>query len=116
MPVRVLFRCELCGAEPDADTRIMLEQQLQELLVGEYLNAEPGHWLVWYGGGPYGRNRYACQQHRGELKAYLREHYGTLGWHPWAMGPHPSRSAKPATRQALHLARTSGASKWGPRA
>ena len=19
----------------------------------------------------------------------LREHYGTLGWHPWAQGPHP---------------------------
>jgi len=52
--VRVLFRCEFCGGEPDLETRKMLEEQLQELLFGQYLNAEPGHWLVWYGGGIYG--------------------------------------------------------------
>ncbi|MEA2232726.1 MAG: hypothetical protein QOD83_2542 [Solirubrobacteraceae bacterium] len=27
--------------------------------------------------------RYACPDHRGDLVAYLREHYGALGPHPW---------------------------------
>jgi hypothetical protein len=89
MPVRIVFRCEYCDAEPDAETQRALEAQLQELLFGTYLDAEPRRWLVWHGGGLYGRNRYACEQHRGELKATLREHYGTIGPHPWAMGPHP---------------------------
>jgi len=89
MPVKVLFRCEFCGAEPNDETRPSLEAQLQELLFGTYLDAEPERWLVWHGGGLYGHVRYACQNHRGELKAQIREHYGTIGSHPWAMGPHP---------------------------
>ena len=32
-----------------------------------------------------------ASEHRGELKASIREHYGTIGPHPWAMGPHPVR-------------------------
>jgi hypothetical protein len=90
MPVRVLFRCEFCGTTPDVETQRALEAQLQELLFGTYLDAEPGRWLVWHGNGLYGATRYACGEHRGELKASLREHYGTIGPHPWAMGPHPA--------------------------
>ena len=90
MPVRILFECEFCEAEPDDETRAALEAQLQELLFGQYLDAGPGYWLVWHGNGLYGRTRYACGDHRGELKASLREHYGTIGPHPWAMGPHPA--------------------------
>ena len=34
----------------------------------------------------------------GELKAMLREIYGTLGWHPWAKGPHPWRGRRGTDR------------------
>ncbi len=94
MPVRVIFRCEHCGALPDPLTQEALEDQLQELLFGTYLDAAPGNWLIWHGNGLYGHNRYACGEHRGELKAALRESYGTIGPHPWAMGPHPARNLR----------------------
>jgi hypothetical protein len=55
---------------------------------GEYLDALPGRWLVWHGRGPLGPTRYACGEHRGEPVAYLREHYGTIAWHPWRMPPY----------------------------
>lgn len=42
---------------------------------GEYVDAQPGHWLTWHGRGLYGRHRYACGEHRMELKAVLREHW-----------------------------------------
>ena len=86
MPVKVVFTCGICGARPDGETQRALEAQLQELLFGTYLDAEPGRWLVWHGGGLYGNTRYACGEHRGELKATLRTHYGTIGPHPgrWA--------------------------------
>jgi hypothetical protein len=89
MPVRVVFRCDVCGAEPDPETRRSLERQLLDLCHGEYVDSPPGNWLTWHGRGLYGRNRYACGRHRGELKAELREHLGTLGGGPWSMGPHP---------------------------
>jgi hypothetical protein len=89
MPVAVVFRCQFCEARPDAETQADLQRQLLDLRHGEYVDAEPGRWLTWYGMGLFGPTRYACGEHRGELKAFLREHYGTLGWHPWAMGPHP---------------------------
>ncbi|MFN2612090.1 MAG: hypothetical protein ABR536_01815 [Solirubrobacterales bacterium] len=91
MTVRILFKCEICGAAPDSETRLGLEHQLQELLFGTYLDIEPGNWLIWHGGGLYGHTRYACGEHRGELKAMLREAYGTIGSAPWKMGPHPVR-------------------------
>lgn len=91
MPVRVLFKCEICGVAPDAETQQGLERQLQELLFGTYLDIEPGNWLVWHGGFIYGPTLYACGDHRGELKAMLREAYGTVGPAPWKMGPHPVR-------------------------
>jgi hypothetical protein len=92
MSVKVIFRCEICGMRPDPETQRALERQLLDLRHGEYVDAgegPPAPWLTWHGRGVYGPHRYACGQHRGELKAWLREHYGNLGWHPWAKGPHP---------------------------
>jgi hypothetical protein len=98
VPVVVVFSCEICGARPDPGTQRALERQLLDLRHGEYVDAEagppapstaPAPWLTWHGRGMYGPVRYACGEHRGELKALVRAHYGTLGWHPWARGPHP---------------------------
>jgi hypothetical protein len=84
MPVRLVFRCQFCGEEPDPDTARSLAAQLQEIRFGEYVNAEPGFWLAWHGRGPYGPSRHACPKHRVELPSYLRKHYGSIGWHPHA--------------------------------
>jgi hypothetical protein len=54
--------------------------------------------------------RFACGEHRGELKAFLREHYGTLGKHPWAMKSQPGRRDIDFAR-ARRIARFS-APKW----
>jgi hypothetical protein len=113
VPVVVVFSCEICGARPDRETQRALEHQLLDLRHGEYVDAGPADagadpagadsgadpgpaastppapWLTWHGRGMYGPVRYACGEHRGELKALVRQHYGTLGWHPWARGPHP---------------------------
>jgi hypothetical protein len=113
MPVSVVFRCDICATRPDPETQLSLERQLLDLRHGEYVDADPGHWLTWHGRGIYGPNRYACGEHRGELKALLREHYGTLGWHPWAIGPHPwagRRGTDRARRLARSLRSTFGAS------
>ncbi len=104
MSVRVVFACEFCRARPDAETQLSLEHQLLDLRHGEYVDAEPGNWLTWHGNGLYGATRYACARHRGELKAFLREHYGTVGPHPWAKGPHPWRGRR-GTDRARRLAR-----------
>ena len=101
----VIFRCEICSARPDPETQVALERQLLDLRHGEYVDADPGRWLTWHGRGVYGPTRYACGEHRGELKALIREHYGTLGWHPWAMGPHPWAGRR-GTDKARRLART----------
>lgn len=98
MPVRVVFRCEVCDIVPDDETQRGLEQQLLDLRHGEYLDIEPGDWLVWHGRGSYGATRYACSDHRIELKARLQEQYGTLGNAPWAVGPHPWRFRKGTDR------------------
>ncbi|MCW2997169.1 MAG: hypothetical protein JWN65_718 [Solirubrobacterales bacterium] len=98
VPVSVVFRCEVCQARPDAETQFWLEQQLLDLRHGEYLDMEPGNWLVWHGRGHYGPTRYACGEHRGELKAMLREQYGTFGPATWARGPHPWRFRKGTDR------------------
>ncbi len=110
MPVRVVFSCEICGARPDAPTQAALQQQLLDLRHGEYVDADtdpptpPAPWLTWHGRGMYGPVRYACGAHRGELKALVRAHYGTLGWHPWARGPHPWAGRR-GTDRARALAR-----------
>lgn len=111
-PVKVVFRCEICEAGPDPETQVALERQLLDLRHGEYVDADPGGWLTWHGRGMYGRRLYACGEHRGELKAMLREDYGTLGWHPWAKGPHPWAGRR-GTDRARRLAR-SLRSTFGP--
>jgi len=110
MPVRVIFRCAFCDAVPDPDTQKALEAQLAEFLFGEYLDALPGRWLVWHGHGIYGRNMHACEEHRGDLTAFLRETYGTIGWHPWKMPPYPTTRRSEVTDRARKLARRVGSS------
>jgi len=104
MPVRVIFRCETCGCSPDHETHADLLRQLLDLRHGEYVDAEPGRWLTWHGRGIYGPTRYACGRHRGELKAYVREVYGTVGPRPWDKGPHPWAGRR-GTDRARRLAR-----------
>ena len=114
MPIAPVFRCDVCGARPDAATHAHLRRQMLDLRFGEYVDAEPGHWLTWHGRGIYGAVRYACGEHRGELKADLRETYGTVGPHPWAMGPHPwagRRGTDRARRLARGLGPTFGAQR-----
>ncbi len=45
---------------------------------GEYLDAQPGGWLIFTAGGPLGSKRYACPEHRDDLTAYVRRHYGAV--------------------------------------
>ena len=109
MPVRVVFTCEICGARPDPATQSDLERQMLDLRHGEYVDAGPGAWLTWHGRGIYGPHRYACGSHRGELKVQVRAEYGTLGWHPWARGPHPWAGRRGTDRaRALVRRRVSG--------
>jgi hypothetical protein len=84
-----------------------LRRQLLDLRFGEYVDADPGRWLTWR--GIYGRTRYAC----GELKAQLREEYGTIGSHPWAKGPHPWAGRR-GTDRARRLARSLGSTFGSP--
>lgn len=107
--VKVIFTCEICSSRPDSETQIALEHQLLDLRHGEYVDAEPGNWLVWHGRGAYGRNLYACGEHRGELKAFVREHYGTLGRHPWAVETQTWRGRR-GTDRARRLLRSLGSS------
>ena len=65
MPTRAVFRCQFCDAVPDHGTQRSLQGQVTERMFGEYLDAFPGRWLVWNGGGPLGPRRYACRKHRG---------------------------------------------------
>jgi hypothetical protein len=113
MSVKVVFRCQYCERLPDPLTQRCMETQLQEFLFGQYLDAAPERWLIWQGRGIFGPVRYACPEHRGELKAYLREHYGTLGWHPWAIGPHPLYATGPGAATATQRHRASGSSTFG---
>jgi hypothetical protein len=104
VPVAVVFVCEHCGCRPDPETQRDLERQLLDLRHGEYVDAEPGRWLTWHGRGIYGPVRYACGDHRGELKALVREEYGTVGRRPWDKGPHPWAGRR-GTDRARRLAR-----------
>lgn len=113
MPARVIFRCEFCDAVPDSATQLALERQLRELAFGEYVDVPPGAWLVWHGRGPLGPRRYACNIHRGDLTAYLREHYGTVAPHPWKRPPYPTSVRTPDTERAIRQGGLSPTSKWG---
>jgi hypothetical protein len=111
--VRVVFRCEFCEAVPDSETQRTLERQLRELAFGQYLDAPPGRWLSWHGGGPLGPRRYACAAHRGELTAYLREHYGTISSLPWRRPPYPITVRSSDTERAIRQGGLSPMPKWG---
>jgi hypothetical protein len=109
------FRCQFCNADPDAETQRSLERGLRELVFGEYLEAPPGRWLVWHGRGPLGPTRYACAEHRGDLVAHVREHYGTLASQPWKMPPYATSRRSADTERAIARGGLSPAVKWGLR-
>jgi hypothetical protein len=90
MPVRFVFRCDFCERLPDPLTQLSAEKAVMELTWGAYQDLMPERWLMWHGRGLYGQTRYACPDHRSNLVAFLREHYGTIGWHPWKRPPYPS--------------------------
>jgi hypothetical protein len=113
VPVTPVFACEFCGIRPDADTHTHLRRQMLDLRFGEYVDADPGNWLTWHGRGIYGRVRYACGEHRGDLKADVRHTYGNLGSHPWARGPHPWAGRR-GTDRARRLARQLGSTFGTP--
>jgi hypothetical protein len=105
MPVRVIFRCQFCDTRPEPETQRSLEGQMREWISGEYLDALPGRWLVWHGHGVFGPNRYACADHRGDLTAYLRTHYGSLGPNAWKRPPYATTRRTEYTERAIKLAR-----------
>jgi hypothetical protein len=113
MPVRVRFRCQFCDAAPDPEAQRRLERGLRELVFGEYLDAPPDRWLVWHGRGPLGPTRYACQEHRGDLVAHVREHYGTVAPHPWKMPPYATTRRSSDTEKAIARGGLSPMPKWG---
>ena len=103
MPIRMIYRCKFCDAVPDVATQEGIEFSMAHPVFGEFRDASPARWLLWFGKGLYGTSLVACPEHRGELVAYLRETYGTVGWHPWKMGPYQStwekRGNDPAVRR-----------------
>ena len=113
MPIRVIFRCDFCQAMPDPLTQLALERQLRELAFGEYLDVPPGRWLVWLGGGPLGPAPLRLRRHRGELTAYLREHYGTIAPNPWKRPPYPTTRRSADTERAIRNGGLSPMPKWG---
>ncbi len=90
--MRLVFRCQFCERAPDPLTQLSLEAQAREILWGQYLDVGAGtdRWRVWHGRGFYGPTRYACPDHRADLCAEIRFHYGSLGWHPWKKPPYPA--------------------------
>jgi hypothetical protein len=101
----VIFRCQFCAVDPGPETQRGLERQLREYVCGEYLDVLPGRWLVWHGHGPYGPMRYACAEHRGDLTAYVREHYGAIGAQPWKRPPYATSRRTAYTDRAIRLGR-----------
>jgi hypothetical protein len=108
----LIFRCETCGCTAEEAIRECLERELLDPRFGEYVDAQPGHWPIWRGRGLCDRAFFSCGEHRGEPKAFLREHYGTIVPHPWAMHSQPGRREIDLAR-ARRLARAAGTPKWG---
>ena len=80
----------MCRARPDAETERSLVGTLRASDdTPPLVDALPGRWLVWRGGGPLGPRRYACATHRGELTAYLRLHYAAVNGCVWQRPPYP---------------------------
>jgi hypothetical protein len=113
VPVGFIFRCQFCDAQPDPLTQLRLQGAMREFVWGAYQNALPGRWLIWHGRGLYGPARYACPEHRGDLVAFLREHYGTVGWHPWKRPPYPTNLRNPDRDRAIAVGGRSAMPKWG---
>jgi len=90
MAVHVVFRCEHCDALPDPATQRALEGQLRDRRLREYLDAQPGGWLVWAAGGPLGSKRYACREHRSELIDSVRRQHGARCTGAGKGEPYPS--------------------------
>jgi hypothetical protein len=111
MPVRVRFRCQFCDTAPGDEAQRSLERGLRELVFGEYLEAE--RWLVWHGRGPLGPTRWACPEHRGDLVAYVREHYDTISRRPWKMPPYATSRRSRDTERAIANGGLSPGPKWG---
>jgi len=42
MPVRVVFRCDVCGSAPDPETQQQLVRQMLDLRHGEYVDVARG--------------------------------------------------------------------------
>jgi hypothetical protein len=103
MPVKLVFRCEFCAAEPDPETQRSLERQVREMNHGAYLDMLPGRWLVWHGHGLLGPTRYACAEHRGDLTAHLRERYGSISDFPWKRPPYPTSMRSANTDRAFRI-------------
>jgi hypothetical protein len=92
MPVSLRFRCQFCDDRPDPLTQVSLVAAMRQATLGEHQDALPGRWLIFHARGLFGPPRYACEAHRGDLVAYLREHYGTVGPQVWRRPPYPSSS------------------------
>lgn len=112
MSVRFIFRCQFCAEQPDPLTQLSLEQAMRENTWGAYQDALPGRWLVFHGRGLYGSPRYACPEHRRDLVAYLRQHYGSVGFHVWKRPPYPTSLAHAGTDHAWNTA-TRRQGSWG---
>lgn len=89
MATRMRFACEFCATRPDEETQRSLLGTLRHTDAPPLVDALPGRWLVWRGGGPLGARRYACAEHRGELTAYLRLHYAAVSGCVWQRPPYP---------------------------
>ncbi len=108
MSIRPVFRCQFCSERPDPETQAALESQQQDMFFGQYVDVGPRRWLVWRGHGPLGPKRYACGAHRGELTAYLRFHYASVGAQVWKMGPYPRPLPAAGNARAAHMSRMGG--------
>ena len=107
MSVRLIFRCQFCDRQPDPLTQISLEKSVPEMIWGAYEDAMPAKWLIWHGRGLYGPARYACPDHRGDLVAYLRHNYGTIGWHPWKRPPYATKVTTDGRERPVTIGRPS---------
>lgn len=104
----MVFRCQFCECRPDPATHGELMAQLEDAFFGRYVDAAPSRWLTWHGQGPLGPKRYACPEHRGELTAYLRFHYGTVAPNAWKMGPYPRPELRAGYARSSDIGRHGG--------
>ena len=90
VPIRLVFRCDYCGAQPDPDTHRALEGRLLDRRFGAYLDAQPGQLADLQRRRAPGRRRYACVAHRTDLTADLQAHYGAMCRLVHDEGPYPA--------------------------